>query len=224
MWGEVRQRARSWNASNMCIAKSVSRLIGLDLLLVSFSTHRHLNAVHSTRSTRYCVPGFSLLPQLNYYGIDCNLQRALLFILWAHDSFCASDSRLFVVCVCVLFLLLPFPYCFVYSFLSFHSEAFDSLWSIKSEKIELSNLSILYDLKIQPEKRMAVYCTAYNSSTELIIYCKQSTINLRKQRQMPRHESDRDTNPVMQLQLKMTCDMIRFEFTHMCDVMISRHL
>lgn len=172
MWGEVRQRARSWNASNMCIAKSVSRLIGLDLLLVSFSTHWHLNAVHSTRSTRYCVPGFSLLPQLNYYGIDCNLQRALLFILRAHDSFCASDSRLFVVCVCAFFIiiLLPFPYCFVYSFLSFHSEAFDSLWSIKSEKIELSNLSILYDLKIQPEKRMAVYCSAYNSSTELIIY------------------------------------------------------
>lgn len=150
-WGEVKS-AKLKRVKYVHIAKSVSRLIGLDLLLVSFSTHWHLNAVHSTRSTRYCVPGFSLFPQLNYYGIDCNLQRALLFILRAHDSFCASDSRLFVVYVCVLFLLLPFPYCFVYSFLSFHSEAFDSLWSTKSEKIELSNLSILYDFKNSTRK------------------------------------------------------------------------
>lgn len=124
MWGEVRQRARSWNASNMCIAKSVSRLIGLDLLLVSFSTHRHLNAVHSTRSTRYCVPGFSLFPQLNYYGIDCNLQRALLFILWAHDSFCASDSRLFVVCVLFFTFAISILFCLFFPFISFRSIRF----------------------------------------------------------------------------------------------------
>lgn len=119
-WGEAKS-AKLKRVKYVHIAKSVSRLIGLDLLLVSFSTHWHLNAVHSTRSTRYCVPGFSLLPQLNYYGIDCNLQRALLFILRAHDSFCASDSRLFVVCVCVLFLLLYFCHFHIVLFiLSFH--------------------------------------------------------------------------------------------------------
>lgn len=54
------ERAR---ASKRALKRAHARARALwlsDLLLVSFSTHRHLNAVHWTRTALYCVSGLLL--------------------------------------------------------------------------------------------------------------------------------------------------------------------